>query len=339
MTDTRHMQRITPKVCWTALVRCGLFASGERLHTMARTCLVCAAAIVALWCAAGASASPATPANLATESPAAPSAPSDQTSSPLPEMTVEAQRVALQQRVEGFVRGVTRNPGISDNESLVRWNIPICLFASGFLPEDIKTVIARLSQIISAAGAPLASEPCKPNFVVIATSEPDQVLEAWYARNSQLFGDASLLQIHHFLNSISAGPIRVWHNINRGRTSTMRFGHFVPSNSRAESSPFVWNAVLNFFSIFAIVDTGRVQRVTLDQLTDYVAMAGLSNVDLDADIGSAPSILRLFSASGTPLSGLSNWDAAFLKALYQSDQTSRTQRHDIAERVIHEISR
>ncbi len=264
---------------------------------------------------------------------------SGQPSPSLPEVTVEAQQTALQQRVEVFVRGVTQNPGFSDHESLVRWNVPICLLAAGLAAEDLKTVSVRLTQIIAAAGAPLAREPCQPNFVIVVTSEPDRVLEAWHARNKQLFGDATLPQIHRFLDRSGSRPIRVWHNIDRGRTASMRFGHFVPSNNHAESSAFVWNAVLSFFSVIAIVDPNLAPHVTLDQLTDYIAMAGLSNVDLDTDVGNAPSILRLFVSSPTPPAALSPWDAAFIKALSQSDQTSRTQRREIAERVMHEISR
>jgi len=252
--------------------------------------------------------------------------------------TAEPQQADLRQRVEAFVRGVTKNPGFADSESLVRWNAPICVFAAGLPEEDLKSVSARLTQIILAAGAPLAREPCQPNFVIIVTSEPDRILEAWYARNKQLFGDATLLQIHHFLDPSGSRPIRVWRNIDRGRKAGSRFGHFVPSNNDAESSSFVRNAVLDFSSVFAIVDTNLASHATLDQQTDYMAMVGLSNVDLDADIGSAPSILRLFVSNPTPPAGLSPWDAAFVKALYQSDQTSRSQRRDIVDRVMYEIS-
>jgi hypothetical protein len=251
---------------------------------------------------------------------------------------VEGQAVSVRQRVDVFVRGITRNPGFSDSESLVRWNVPICLFAAGLPQEDLNTESARLTQTISAAGAPLAREPCQPNFSIIVTSDPDRVLEAWYARNNQLFGDATPSQIRRFLESSGSRPIRVWRNIDRGRKGGTRLGHFVPSNSNAESSSFIRNAVLGFTSVFAIVDTNLASHATLDQQADYIAMAGLSNVDLDADIGSAPSILRLFVPSPTPPAGLSSWDAAFIKALYQSDQTSRSQRHDIAERVMNEIS-
>ena len=277
------------------------------------------ATIAALWGILGASATPATRADSLT-------------------VDSEKSQVSVRQRADVFVRALTRNPGFSDSESLVRWNVPICLFAAGLPEEDLNTVSARLTQIISAAGALLAREPCQPNFSVIVTDDPDRVLEAWSARNKQLFGDATPSQVRRFLDSSGTRPIRVWRNIDRGRTAGTRLGHFVPSNNNAESSSFVRNSVLGFFSVFAIVDTNLASHASLDQQTDYIAMTGLSNVDLDADIGSAPSILRLFVTSATPPTGLSSWDAAFLKALYQSDQTSRTQRHDIAERVTNEIS-
>jgi hypothetical protein len=291
--------------------------------------LVLVAAIAAPHDATGANAGALAP-NIAAESSPRSLTDSDNNS--------EGQQAFAPRNVDDFVRGITLNPGFADNESLVRWNSPICLFALGFPPDDTKIVIARLSQIIGAVGAPLATDrACNPNFVIITTDEPNQVLAAWYARNKQLFGDASPLQIRHFLDSNTGKPILVWRNINLGRTSTMRFGHFVPSDSQAESSPFTRNEVLSFFSIFAIVDTGRVAHVTRRALTDYLAMTGLSNVDLDVDVGPAPSILRLFVVSDSRPVGLSRLDAAFLTALYHSDQHSRTQRHDIAERMLESL--
>jgi hypothetical protein len=256
----------------------------------------------------------------------------------LPVDSTQPQSVSVRQRVDTYVRGVTKNPGFSDSESLVRWDVPICLFVAGLPEDDRKTMAARLTQSISVAGATLARQPCQPNLSVVMTSEPDRVLEAWYARDKQLFGDATQPQIHRFLDSSNSRPILVWRNIDRGRKAGTRLGHFVPSNNNAESSAFVGNAVLSFVSVFAVVDTNLASHATLDQQADYVAMAGLSNIDLDADIGSAPSILRLFVGDSTPPTGLSEWDAAFIKALYQSDQTSRGQRRDIAERVLRQVS-
>ena len=259
---------------------------------------------------------------------------------PSSEVRAEAAPAALERRVDAFVRAITRSPGLSDEDSLVRWNSPICLAVLGLSAEDVKLVSARLSQISLSSGAALARSPCQPNFIVVATSEPDRVLSAWYARDGRLFGDAPSARIRQFLESSQSRPVRLWYNIDWGRKSGTRNGHFIPSNTRAESSTFVGNAAVDFLSVFAIIDTRRTEHTTLDQLADYVAMAGLTRVDLDADLGSAPSILRLFEASGEHQpSGLSSWDAAFLKALYQSNQTSRTQRFDIAVRVTRDISR
>jgi hypothetical protein len=273
-----------------------------------------------------------------TVSTARPQAP---TGSPaaLPEVVVETQRAAFRQSVAAFVKGVTKSPQASDEESLVRWNTPICFLAVGIGEEGGKAVLARLAEVASAAGAPLARQPCRANFVIVANSEPDRVIAAWYAQNSHLFGDATLAQIHRFLEGSQTRPVRIWRNIDRGRVAAMRLGHFVPSNLHAESSPFVRNAILGFFSVFAIVDTGRTEHFKLDQLADYVAMAGLANSDLDADLAGSRSILQLFAAPKETPPGLSSWDAAFLKALYQSDQTSSSQRFEIADRVMKELTR
>jgi hypothetical protein len=298
---------------------------------MRRHCAAWSVAVLSALCCSIASRSdpPPTSAPAANESLALPS-----------EVAAQAAPTVLERRVYAFVRAITRSPGLSDESSLVRWNSPICLLIAGLAAEDVKLVSARLSQISSSSGAPLARSPCQPNFIVVATSEPDRVLNAWYARDSRLFGDAASAQIRQFLESSRSRPVSVWYNIDPGRKSGTRNGHFIPSNTRAESSAFVGNAASDFLSVFTIIDTHRTEHTTLDQLADYVAMAGLTRVDLDAGLGSAPSILRLFAAPGeNQPSGLSSWDAAFLKALYHSNQTSRTQRFDIAERVTRDISR
>jgi len=263
-----------------------------------------------------------------------------QAPSPLPEVTVEATRAAFAHRVDAFVRAITRNPGFSDEESLVRWRTPICLLAAGLAIEDVKYLTARLSQISSSVGVPLARLPCQPNFVIVATPEPERVLDAWYARDSRLFGNAPPARIREFLETSRSRPVRVWYNINLGRKSGVRNGHFIPSDQRAESSPFIGNAVFDISSVFAIIDTNRTEHTTLDQLAGYLAIAGLTNIDLDAELGSAPSILRLFASPGeNQPSDLSGWDAAFLRALYASNQASRAQRVEIAERVARDILR
>jgi hypothetical protein len=250
-----------------------------------------------------------------------------------------AQQAILKERVQTFVRTIARNTGFSDDESLIRWNTPICFLAAGWGPEELSSVATRLAQISTTARAPLAGKACTPNFVIVSTAEPDQVINAWYAKNKQLFGNASPLQVRHFLDSTRSRPVRIWRNIDIGRVATTRFGHFVPSNSHADPSPFAGNSPLRFLSVFEIIDAGRAAGIDLRQLTDYVAMMGLSNIDIDVDVGDAPSVLQLFSPARSFALGLSNWDTAYLTALYQTDQSSRSQRFEIAQRVAEAVTR
>jgi hypothetical protein len=251
---------------------------------------------------------------------------------------VEPQQALLKERVQAFVRAITRNTGFSDDESQIRWNRPICFLAAGWGPEDRSSVLTRLSEISAAVGAPLAGKTCTPNFVVVLTAEPDQVINAWYAKNKQLFGNASAVQIRHFLDSTRSRPVRVWRNIDIGRVATTRFGHFVPSNSHADPSPFTGNSPLEFLSAFEIIDATRTAGIDLHQLSDYIAMIGLSNIDIEVDVGDAPSILQLFAPARSIALGLSNWDSAYLTALYQTDQSSRSQRFEIAQRAAEAVT-
>jgi hypothetical protein len=84
-----------------------------------------------------------------------------------------------------------------------------------------------------------------------------------------------------------------------------------------------------------LVDLDDVKETKLGPLTDYIAMVGLAEVDLDGDWGDAPTVLRLFADSGDAASQrMSAWDSAFLKALYRTSQKSRHQRSTIAQRMV-----
>jgi hypothetical protein len=62
---------------------------------------------------------------------------------------------------------------------------------------------------------------------------------------------------------------------------------------------------------------------TVGQLADYIAVVGLAEINLGRDLGDAPTILHLFRASGQSSDGgLSVWDQAFLKSLYDTPQES-----------------
>jgi hypothetical protein len=98
-----------------------------------------------------------------------------------------------------------------------------------------------------------------------------------------------------------------------------------------------------FTSVAVIVDGKQVVGLQLAQLADFIAMVALTEVDLDASLGAAPTILRLFDArgSGTQLpASLSAWDQEFLKWLYDpaAPLESITQRSVITGEMLHDLA-
>ena len=271
---------------------------------------------------------------------------------PLPEVTIRAQREELERQLRGYVASVIRQPF---QESLARWTKPICPLVVGLPQGQTKLVESRLSEIMAAAGAPLARRPCQTNFAVLVTARPDAVLKAWYARDWHLFGEATEHTIDRFIETPQ--PVRVWHNINSEGASSLstvvqvpgltgvpevsgKGPTGVPVINNSEASRLVFNAVRAISSVIVTIDSSQVSDLNLGQLTDYAAMVGLVEVRPDTHVeATTPTILRLFTGSGEASpAGLTAWDTAFLKALYGTDHKSKTQRDDIFLRVLHDIA-
>jgi|SRR5665213_1195218 len=91
--------------------------------------------------------------------------------------------------------------------------------------------------------------------------------------------------------------------------------------------------------VFVIVDQKRLRQVKLPQLADYVAMTGFAKLKPNARLGDAPTILTLFNAEPEAApTGLTDWDKAFLKSLYATEQKSKLQRSQIARQMVREMT-
>lgn len=73
------------------------------------------------------------------------------------------------------------------NDSLERWNRPVCPLVAGLPKERGEFILARFSQIARDSKAPLGSDHCKPNLYVVVTDTPDLLLEKWSKRDRRMF--------------------------------------------------------------------------------------------------------------------------------------------------------
>lgn len=265
----------------------------------------------------------------------------------LPQITVEAQRQAIKRTVDTFVASVTRAPAGSTDDTLPRWQAPICPLVAGLPRAEGEFILARLSEIIEAAGAPLAPSKCQPNFYVVVTPNPEQLLKKWSARSDRPFGDWPKT-IREFIEV--PRPVRVWYNaevVSADDEQPLSVGADLAGtafanvlvNKHASFSRIEFGDVRDFQSVIAIVDISRLSGLEWGQVADYVAMAGLAKVDPDAGVANAPTILSLFgSSAAATAAGLTAWDKSFLKALYHTRQNVRGQRTEIAEHILNDVA-
>ena len=264
--------------------------------------------------------------------------PSDSDAS-LATLTVESSkdREIVRRQIRNYVSAITIP---SYEVSLGRWERrePLCPLVAGLTNNDGEYLLTRLSQIGAAAGVPLAPEHCKPNFFVIVTSVPDELIQAWSKRDPWMFDDDADdggTKIHRFL--YASTPVRVWYNVSFSDLEGLPL-HWQFRNGVSGRQGFYAGGLRDLSSVILIVDANLTKGVSFDQLAGYLAMVGLAQVRLDAKLGDAPTILQVFSNSEkAPIPGLSPWDQAYLKALYHTDRSDKAQRLAIARTMAREI--
>jgi hypothetical protein len=273
---------------------------------------------------------------------------------PMAHVTVEAH--TLEQKARSFVMNLTAASGFALDGNVQQWRQPICPMIAGLPRKEGQAVFDRIDDVLTASGAPRGKVGCHPNFFVIVTNEPESVLRGAWQRNWHLFGDASLADVKQFIRT--QRPVRVWYNTiltgqDGGSATTAQGVPALASDLNLNGSAFAqvpavasgddgvrarFQALNDLLAVVAIVDPTELQGFNWTQVADYIAMAGLTRVAPDVDLGGTPSILGLFTvAAGSRPPGLSDWDRTFLKGLYSTDPTWRDQRFQVSHLMARDL--
>jgi hypothetical protein len=202
-------------------------------------------------------------------------------------------------------------------------------------------VLVRLSQIARTAHAPLGPQTCKPNLYVIVAHNPERFLLLWWRHDPRLFNTREgVAPVKRFIET--PRPVRVWYNAavsggdngvvlgNLLATSTDPGGGLVDypifAGPSTLGSRTTYTVVQNISSVIVVVDPAQVSALNIGQLVDYIGLVGLAEVNLDRDVGEAPTILKVFAATNVPPPPeMTVWDKALLQSLYTTPQRSRVQ--------------
>lgn len=265
-------------------------------------------------------------------------------------ITIEAQREKekeLKRQISKFVSSAVFG---YLHDSLERWDTPICPLVAGLPREKGEFMLARISQIARDSRALLGAEHCEPNLFVVITNDPDHLVEKWWKRDRRLLSTCNGMgYVKEFLHS--KRPVRAYYNAKFRSTdgmvrdpsglSVIGLNFDFSANpcvaGGAAGSRLSYGAVQALTSVIIVVDSTRTTDLTMGQIADYVAMVGLAHIRLDADTGTASTILSLFRDADLRPQELSVWDQSFLRSLYTTSQSSVLQVNVIKGRMFDQI--
>ena len=254
----------------------------------------------------------------------------------LESVEVTARREALRKAVDSFVSTVTR----ADRANMARWRDPICPLVAGAVAAQADFVKSRLEEVANSVRARVNQDAkCKANLLLFFTTESDELVERVRGRSPGIFSGASRNEIDEFLKS--ARPVRVWHSSllqNADGTDVGRSSS-TATEVRLKDSRITSSVIEEVGSAIVVVDTGRTGNATLGQLADYIAMVTLAQVDPDAEVADSPTILKLFTEPRpkTFPTQLTDWDYAFLKAVYGMSDSVVREKRAIAARMTQDL--
>lgn len=257
----------------------------------------------------------------------------------LDEVVVEGQRNPDAAR--DFVRSVAAPIG---DRSLARWRDPVCVGVANLPADAAQQMADRVSDWAFSLGAAVGAPGCRPNVFIVATDDGDATARDLVASRRREFrtgvsgadrGGAALRAFQ-----TSGRPIRWWHVSlpvddetgnpvrrlpgqapvdweGREMTRPSDFGvnslMVAPSRLSSQIRDDLQQAII-------VLDVEALDHATFAQVTDYVALVALAQIDAEADSRGFNSILNIFDPNAPAAETLTEWDLAFLKGLYGSEQ-------------------
>lgn len=275
-----------------------------------------------------------------------------------------------------FVEQVALEPR-SDERPLARWEGDVCVGAVGLSPQDAQTLVDRISVRARAVGLNPGAPGCRANVMVIYAPDSDVLTRQIVDQRRDLLGyyaDGSAVasgraELDEFANT--SRPVRWWYVASEGagaiqsrpgaemdRQSSGRSqaaaaatgagdmslssGDIQGMDSVRTNGTRARTALRNELTYaLVIVDARRVANLQPTAWMDYVAMVSLAQIDPSANTQQFDTILNLFSTAESSQTALSQWDDAYLKALYRArrDAGGSRQFGDVARRMTENISR
>lgn len=248
-----------------------------------------------------------------------------------PEIVVQGQRYTEEQLQSEARDFVTTLAVPSFNNQYSRWNAPVCPVVQGLGEAHARMVTDKVRAIAAEAGARVGKPGCDGNIVIVFTDDARGVYRKVAARNGGMFSTNNVGPAEHKALSQSDMPVRWWYGLSAMdlsgmRASPDRMGGAASSgdynsgtlNNYNGGSHIRTGIRMDQFAAAVLVDVKLAEGARLDALAAYVAMVTLTAQRMPSPPVSVRSIANLFVAGRDRETDLTDWDRAYLKALYKT---------------------
>lgn len=223
--------------------------------------------------------------------------------------------------VSEFVRAIGRRTG---TDQLARWHDTVCPLTLGLREELNDYITDTIVSLAEEVGAEAVPGDCRANLLVMITEDPAGAIESLREDRIDIYQSISLTDRAA---------------IDRGETDVLAFsrielrgadgrlpdigggsiegdgamlGGVMPGRTKLAT-----RADLNFRAI--LIDADHARGRTMQQLSAFAAMMALAEFDVREPVDPAFTILNLFQSTDNVPADLTDWDVAYLRALYATD--------------------
>lgn len=240
----------------------------------------------------------------------------------------------LDQQIQSFLDDVS----VPDrNLRVARFQRNICVGAVNMRAETAQYIVDRVSEIGLDIGLDAGEPGCSSNILIIASNDGAAFAKKMVDARPRIFqpGGLGMVRSRAALSrfqSTDAG-IRWWHvaipvDNHTGSRAVRLPSEDAPITTGANS--LLRTEIRNDINrVIVIVDFTKLQGMNARQIADYAAMVAFSQVDLDADFSGYDSILSLMS--DRQFAGITDWDMAYLRALYSAELNQVSKNRQLGE--------
>ncbi len=237
-------------------------------------------------------------------------------------VTGEAGEPPPRREVDRQARDVTVSGGDELHRPLARIEDRLCPGVAGLKLDAASLVVERIRWQGERLGLWMAPEDnCQPNLIVAIVEDGQAELAGLHDKYPWLFQSLAIDEREALL--AEQGPVRVWtRTVTRnadGIPLARRESLDAPPVTRANAyhSKISLTIREDISQVVVLLDRRGVMGKTLIQLADYATMRGFARTRPAGADAALDTILALFDPGAAPPSGLTDFDQAYLRSLYE----------------------